>query len=60
MYTCNHKYYLLLLANYNELYQWSLEFYPDFWAEVWKYSGIVCSRLYDEVSQFMLSLVEGK
>uniref|UniRef100_A0A8D0H1S1 Acetoacetyl-CoA synthetase n=1 Tax=Sphenodon punctatus TaxID=8508 RepID=A0A8D0H1S1_SPHPU len=37
------------LANYNELYQWSVEFYPDFWAEFWKFSGIVFSRLYEEV-----------
>uniref|UniRef100_K7F639 Acetoacetyl-CoA synthetase n=1 Tax=Pelodiscus sinensis TaxID=13735 RepID=K7F639_PELSI len=39
----------LLLVNYNELYQWSVESYSDFWAEFWKFSGIVYSRLYDEV-----------
>ncbi|XP_072456815.1 acetoacetyl-CoA synthetase isoform X2 [Notamacropus eugenii] len=37
------------LANYNELYQWSVESYSDFWAEFWKFSGIVFSRMYDEV-----------
>ncbi|XP_054852321.1 acetoacetyl-CoA synthetase [Eublepharis macularius] len=37
------------LANYNELYQWSVEHYPDFWAEFWKFSGITFSRLYTEV-----------
>nr|XP_014434795.2 acetoacetyl-CoA synthetase [Pelodiscus sinensis] len=36
-------------VNYNELYQWSVESYSDFWAEFWKFSGIVYSRLYDEV-----------
>ncbi|XP_075424825.1 acetoacetyl-CoA synthetase isoform X2 [Ascaphus truei] len=39
----------LNLANYNELYQWSVEFYPEFWAEFWDFSGIVYSRLYEEV-----------
>ncbi|XP_044514669.1 acetoacetyl-CoA synthetase isoform X2 [Gracilinanus agilis] len=38
-----------VLANYNELYQWSVESYSDFWAEFWKFSGIVFSRMYDEV-----------
>jgi len=45
--------YLLLLANYDDLYQWSVESYSDFWAEFWKYSNIVCSRLYDEVSRYL-------
>ncbi|KAM7144653.1 acetoacetyl-CoA synthetase isoform 3-T3 [Macrochelys suwanniensis] len=39
----------LRLANYNELYQWSVESYSDFWAEFWKFGEIVFSRLYDEV-----------
>ncbi|CAM4565323.1 unnamed protein product, partial [Lepidochelys kempii] len=34
---------------YNELYQWSVESYSDFWAEFWKFSEIVFSHLYDEV-----------
>ncbi|XP_077149378.1 acetoacetyl-CoA synthetase [Ranitomeya variabilis] len=39
----------LRLGNYNELYQWSVEFYPEFWGEFWDFSGIVFSRIYDEV-----------
>uniref|UniRef100_A0A8C0JCY6 Acetoacetyl-CoA synthetase n=1 Tax=Chelonoidis abingdonii TaxID=106734 RepID=A0A8C0JCY6_CHEAB len=39
----------LRLASYNELYQWSVESYSDFWAEFWKFSEIVFSRLYEEV-----------
>ncbi|XP_006742702.2 acetoacetyl-CoA synthetase isoform X1 [Leptonychotes weddellii] len=35
--------------NYDDLYHWSVESYPDFWAEFWKFSGIVFSRMYDEV-----------
>nr|XP_031298352.1 acetoacetyl-CoA synthetase isoform X2 [Camelus dromedarius] len=39
----------LALENYNDLYHWSVESYSDFWAEFWKFSGIVFSRTYDEV-----------
>lgn len=39
----------LALENYNDLYHWSVESYPDFWAEFWKFSGLVFSRMYDEV-----------
>ncbi|XP_011380202.1 acetoacetyl-CoA synthetase [Pteropus vampyrus] len=35
--------------NYNDLYRWSIESYSDFWAEFWKFSRIVYSRMYDEV-----------
>lgn len=31
------------------MYHWSVESYSDFWAEFWKFSGIVFSRAYDEV-----------
>ncbi|XP_073078321.1 acetoacetyl-CoA synthetase isoform X2 [Manis javanica] len=37
------------LDNYDDLYHWSVESYSDFWAEFWKFSGIVFSRMYDEV-----------
>uniref|UniRef100_A0A8C7C8P0 Acetoacetyl-CoA synthetase n=1 Tax=Oncorhynchus kisutch TaxID=8019 RepID=A0A8C7C8P0_ONCKI len=39
----------LNLANYNDLYQWSVESYPEFWAEVWRFCGVVSSRMYEEV-----------
>ncbi|XP_037672610.1 acetoacetyl-CoA synthetase isoform X2 [Choloepus didactylus] len=39
----------LALGNYNDLYHWSVESYSDFWAEFWKFSGIVSSCMYDEV-----------
>ncbi|CAH2295729.1 acetoacetyl- synthetase [Pelobates cultripes] len=41
--------YGLNLESYNDLYQWSVECYPEFWAEFWDFSGIVYSRRYDEV-----------
>ncbi|KAF4112762.1 acetoacetyl-CoA synthetase [Onychostoma macrolepis] len=37
------------LANYNDLYQWSVDSYPEFWAQVWKFCGITCSKMYEEV-----------
>ncbi|XP_066870985.1 acetoacetyl-CoA synthetase isoform X4 [Kogia breviceps] len=40
--------YGLALENYDDLYRWSVESYSDFWAEFWKFSGIVFSRMYDE------------
>uniref|UniRef100_A0A673VPT4 Acetoacetyl-CoA synthetase n=1 Tax=Suricata suricatta TaxID=37032 RepID=A0A673VPT4_SURSU len=39
----------LALENYDDLYHWSVESYSDFWATFWKFSGIVFSRMYDEV-----------
>ncbi|XP_075390146.1 acetoacetyl-CoA synthetase [Tenrec ecaudatus] len=39
----------LALQNYDDLYHWSVKSYSDFWAEFWKFSGIVFSRMYDEV-----------
>ncbi|XP_008593228.1 PREDICTED: acetoacetyl-CoA synthetase-like, partial [Galeopterus variegatus] len=42
----NHSHFT---ENYDDLYHWSVESYSDFWAEFWKFSGIVFSRMYDEV-----------
>ncbi|XP_073917342.1 acetoacetyl-CoA synthetase isoform X3 [Castor canadensis] len=39
----------LALENYDDLYRWSVESYSDFWAEFWKFSGVVFSRTYTEV-----------
>uniref|UniRef100_A0A3B3YSD9 Acetyl-coenzyme A synthetase N-terminal domain-containing protein n=1 Tax=Poecilia mexicana TaxID=48701 RepID=A0A3B3YSD9_9TELE len=41
--------YGLNLANYNDLYQWSVDSYPEFWAEVWRFCGVVSSKPYEEV-----------
>lgn len=39
----------LNLATYQDLYEWSVDSYPEFWTQVWNFSGIVCSKSYDEV-----------
>ncbi|XP_010787132.1 acetoacetyl-CoA synthetase-like [Notothenia coriiceps] len=44
-----NKDYGLNLANYNDLYQWSVDSYPDFWSEVWRFCGVVSSKPYEEV-----------
>lgn len=43
--------FLFFLENYDDLYHWSVECYSDFWAKFWKFSGIIFSRVYDEVSR---------
>lgn len=39
----------LNLANYQDLYEWSVDSYAEFWTQVWNFCGIVCSKPYDEV-----------
>lgn len=39
-----------VLVNYSDLYQWSVDNYPEFWAEVWRFCGVVSSKSYEEVS----------
>ncbi|NWG05776.1 MAG: acetoacetate--CoA ligase [Chloroflexi bacterium] len=35
----------LNLVSYTDLYQWSVENIPDFWATMWDFGGIIASRL---------------
>lgn len=39
----------LRMDSYDELYRWSVENIPDFWAAVWDFSGIKASRGYETV-----------
>jgi acetoacetyl-CoA synthetase len=39
----------LNLRSYAELYQWSIENIPDFWAAVWDFAEIKASKHYDQV-----------
>uniref|UniRef100_A0AAQ5ZNC5 Acetoacetyl-CoA synthetase n=1 Tax=Amphiprion ocellaris TaxID=80972 RepID=A0AAQ5ZNC5_AMPOC len=41
--------YGLNLVNYSDLYQWSVDSYAEFWAEVWRFCGVVSSKPYNEV-----------
>ncbi|HUV55745.1 MAG TPA: acetoacetate--CoA ligase [Dehalococcoidales bacterium] len=41
--------YGLTIDSYDELYNWSVESIPDFWAAIWQFVPIKASRLYDEV-----------
>ncbi len=35
--------------SYADLYQWSIDSIPDFWAAMWEFAGIKASRNYDRV-----------
>ncbi|AOY59614.1 MULTISPECIES: acetoacetate--CoA ligase [Desulfococcus] len=37
------------LTSYPELWQWSVDHIPKFWAEMWDYAKVIASRSYDEV-----------
>ena len=37
----------LNFANYDELYQWSVENIEAFWAEMWRFAEIKASKDYD-------------
>ncbi len=44
----NDKYHLAL-QDYDQLYDWSVERIPDFWAAAWEFTGIKASRPYTKV-----------
>jgi acetoacetyl-CoA synthetase len=39
----------LKIESYFQLYKWSIEKIPDFWAAMWEFGGIISSRKYDKV-----------
>ena len=41
--------YSLSMSDYPELYQWSVENIPDFWAAMWDYADIIHSQPYAQV-----------
>jgi len=41
--------YGLMIDSYDELYDWSIEKIPDFWAAMWEFALIKASRRYDKV-----------
>jgi acetoacetyl-CoA synthetase len=41
--------YGLNLDSYPELYQWSIEYIPEFWAAVWDFAEIKTSKSFDKV-----------
>ncbi|KND03687.1 acetoacetate-CoA ligase [Spizellomyces punctatus DAOM BR117] len=48
--------YHLKLANYDALWKWSVENYPEFWASVWEYCGVKASVPYTEVVERDVSM----
>jgi acetoacetyl-CoA synthetase len=45
----SEKYAKQSFKTYKELYEWSVNNIPDFWASVWEFCGIVFSKPYEEV-----------
>ncbi|GFT19860.1 acetoacetyl-CoA synthetase [Nephila pilipes] len=41
--------YLIKLDGYEDLYKWSVENICEFWAELWDFLEIICSRRFDTV-----------
>ena len=39
----------LLLSNYSELYQWSVDNIPEFWADLWDFLSVIHSKPYEVV-----------
>jgi len=44
-----NKEYGQSLKGGKDLYKWSVEKIPDFWEAMWKFSGIIASKPYDNV-----------
>ncbi len=44
-----NAWYGLNISSYAELYRWSVESIPDFWAAIWDFVGIKSSQRYDRV-----------
>ncbi len=43
------KEYNLSFKNYSELYDWSVTDIENFWESIWKYSGLIHSKSYDNI-----------
>ena len=41
--------YNLSISDYQELYQWSVEQIPDFWAAIWDFADIIHSQSYEQL-----------
>ena len=39
----------LISETYDEFHAWSVEHYPEFWAEVWDFTGVKYSQKYTQV-----------
>jgi acetoacetyl-CoA synthetase len=44
-----NAWYGLDISSYADLYRWSVENIPDFWAAIWDFAGIRYSQRYDQV-----------
>ena len=38
-------------GTYDDLYQWSVDFIPDFWVAMWEFAEVKASRKWDQVAE---------
>ncbi|HEY3477201.1 MAG TPA: acetyl-coenzyme A synthetase N-terminal domain-containing protein, partial [Anaerolineales bacterium] len=50
----------LSLKSYPDLYQWSVENIPDFWAAMWDFAAIKASRPYDRAIEDVMKFPGAK
>lgn len=43
--------YGLKLNSYEDLHRWSIDKLPEFWGEVWNFTGVRAEKGYDEVGK---------
>jgi len=55
-----NKNYRQSLANYHQLYQWSIDNLEEFWPAVWEFTNIKASRQYDRVATNLDNMLECK
>ncbi|GIY45099.1 acetoacetyl-CoA synthetase [Caerostris darwini] len=48
--------YNIKIDSYWDLYDWSLDHIEELWAEIWDFSGIICSRRFDKVVDLSVPL----
>ena len=41
--------YHMNFTEYTELYEWSIQHIPEFWAALWDFAGVIASKPYDDV-----------
>ncbi|GFS35433.1 acetoacetyl-CoA synthetase [Nephila pilipes] len=48
--------YNIKFDNFWDLHQWSIDYIPEFWAELWEFSGIIYSKKFDKVIDLSIPL----
>ncbi len=55
-----NKRYRKSFTSYGQLYHWSINKIPEFWAAMWEFGGIKASRTYDRVASNLRDMLDCK